>query len=42
MGDAAHLTLPFLARLLDTCPDVPSALVRYENARLERTARVVG
>ena len=30
-----------LARLLDTCPDVPSALVRYENARLERTARIV-
>ncbi len=30
-----------LARLLDTSPDVPSALIRYENARLERTARIV-
>ena len=30
-----------LARLLDSCSDVPQALIRYENARLERTARIV-
>jgi salicylate hydroxylase len=30
-----------LARLLDTCADIPDALIRYENARLERTARIV-
>ena len=30
-----------LARVLDMGVDVPSALVRYENARLERTARIV-
>ena len=30
-----------LARLLDTCSDIPEALLRYENARLDRTARIV-
>jgi salicylate hydroxylase len=30
-----------LARLLDSDSDVPAALVRYEQARLERTARIV-
>lgn len=30
-----------LARLLDTGPDIPSALIRYEIARLDRTSRIV-
>ncbi|MEI7714078.1 MAG: FAD-dependent monooxygenase [Rhodospirillales bacterium] len=30
-----------LARLLDTCSDIPTALIRYENARVERTAKIV-